>query len=67
MVLNGHNVDSVPISEAIAEPRTITSDSHIVRTARELGIIFGDLSPEEMAPKSCNISGKGGKSSKCKK
>ena len=67
MVLNGLNVDSVPISEAIAEPRTITADCHVVRTARELGIIFGDLGPEEMGPKACNTSGKGGKSSKCKK
>lgn len=51
MVLNGLNVDNVAISEAIAEPRTITAESQIVRTARELGIIFGDLSAEEMAPK----------------
>lgn len=67
MVLNGHNVDSVPISEAIAEPRMVTPESHVVQTARELGIIFGDLTPEQMAPKSVQPSTKAGKSSKCKK
>ena len=56
----------VPIAEAIAEPRTITKDSQTVRTARELGIIFGDLTPEEMAPKSPNAA-KAGKTAKNKK
>lgn len=67
MVLNGLNVDSVPISEAIAEPRTITKESHIVRTARELGIIFGDLTPQEMAPKTLATPAKASKCSKSKK
>ncbi len=67
MVLNGHNVDSVPIAEAIAEPRTITPENHIVRTARELGIIFGDLTPEEMEPKCATATSKGTKTSKSKK
>ena len=67
MVLNGLNVDSVPISEAIAEPRMVTPESHVVQTARELGIIFGDLSPEQMAPKSVQQGTKAGKSSKCNK
>ena len=67
MVLNGLNVDSVPISEAIAEPRMVTPESHVVQTARELGIIFGDLSPEQMAPKSVQPGTKAGKASKCKK
>lgn len=67
MVLNGLNVDSVPISEAIAEPRTITKESHIVRTARELGIIFGDLTPQEMAPKTPATPAKASKCSKSKK
>lgn len=67
MVLNGLNVDSVPIAEAIAEPRTITKESHIVRTARELGIIFGDLTPDEMVPKPCKATAKGCKSTKSKK
>ena len=67
MVLNGHNVDSVPIAEAIAEPRTITPENHIVRTARELGIIFGDLTPEEMEPKRATAASKGTKTSKSKK
>lgn len=67
MVLNGLNVDSVPISEAIAEPRTITKENHIVRTARELGIIFGDLTPQEMAPKAKADSAKAAKCAKSKK
>ncbi len=67
MVLNGLNVDSVPISEAIAEPRTITKESHIVRTARELGIIFGDLTPQEIAPKAKETPTKAPKCSKSKK
>ena len=48
VVLNGLNVDSVPISQAIAKPRMVTADSQIVRTARDLGIIFGDRRPEEI-------------------
>lgn len=67
MVLNGLNVDSVPISEAIAEPRTITKENHIVRTARELGIIFGDLTPQEMAPKAKAETAKATKCAKSKK
>ena len=48
VVLNGLNVGHVPIKEAIAEPRMVRADSQIVRTARELGVIFGDLPPEEL-------------------
>ncbi|MBR5886629.1 MAG: ATP-dependent 6-phosphofructokinase [Akkermansia sp.] len=48
VVLNGLNVDSVPISQAIASPRMVSADSQIVRTARDLGIIFGDRRPEEI-------------------
>ncbi len=48
VVLNGLNVDSVPISQAIAKPRMVSADSQIVRTARDLGIIFGDRRPEEV-------------------
>lgn len=48
VVLNGLNVDSVPISQAIAKPRMVSADSQIVRTARDLGIIFGDRRPEEI-------------------
>jgi 6-phosphofructokinase 1 len=66
MVLHGLDVDNVPIAEAIAEPRTITKDSQTVRTARELGIIFGDMTPEEMAPKATRAA-KAGKTAKNKK
>ena len=48
VVLKGLNVDSVPISQAIAKPRMVSADSQIVRTARDLGIIFGDRRPEEI-------------------
>jgi len=48
VVLNGLNVDSVPIAQAIAKPRMVSADSQIVRTARDLGIIFGDRRPEEI-------------------
>ncbi|MCH5284215.1 MAG: ATP-dependent 6-phosphofructokinase [Akkermansiaceae bacterium] len=45
VVLQGLNVGSVPIKEAIAAPRIIHADSQLVRTARDLGIIFGDRAP----------------------
>ena len=48
VVLKGLNVDSVPISQAIAKPRMVSEDSQIVRTARDLGIIFGDRRPEDI-------------------
>ena len=48
VVLNGLNVDSVPISQAIARPRMVDAESQIVQTARDLGIIFGDRRPEEV-------------------
>ena len=49
VVLQGLNVGSVPIKEAIAEPRVIREDSQLVRTARDLGIIFGDRDPGALA------------------
>lgn len=49
VVLKGLNVGSVPIKEAIAEPRMVDPNSQIVRTARELGVIFGDCRPEEIS------------------
>lgn len=49
VVLKGLNVGSVPIKEAIAEPRMVNPDSQIVRTARELGVIFGDCRPEDIS------------------
>ena len=49
LVLNGPQVGSVSIDEAVAQPRMVQPDSQIVQTARELGIIFGDRSAAEMA------------------
>ena len=48
VVLNGLNIDNVPIEEAVAHHRFVQPDSQIVSTARDLGIIFGDRSPEEL-------------------
>ena len=48
VVLNGLNIDNVPIEEAVAHHRFVNPDSQIISTARDLGIIFGDRAPEEM-------------------
>ncbi len=48
VVLNGLNIDNVPIEEAVAHHRFVSPSSQIVSTARDLGIIFGDRSPEDM-------------------
>ena len=48
LVLQGLNVGNIPITEAIAEPRMVKPDSQMVRTARSLGIIFGDRKPEDL-------------------
>ena len=45
VVLNGLNIDNVPIE---AHHRFVDPASQIISTARDLGIIFGDRSPEEM-------------------
>ena len=49
MVLQGVNVGNIPIKEAIAEPRMVREDSQIMKTARDLGIIFGDRKPGEIS------------------
>lgn len=48
LVLQGLNVGNIPIAEAIAEPRMVKPDSQMVRTARSLGIIFGDRKPGDL-------------------
>ncbi|MBR4107172.1 MAG: 6-phosphofructokinase [Akkermansia sp.] len=48
LVLRGHKVDTVTIDEAVAHPRFVEPTSHIVNTARDLGIIFGDRSVAEL-------------------
>ncbi len=45
LTLQGHVVNSVPLAQATAQPSNVRSESQIVRTARELDIIFGDDSP----------------------
>lgn len=49
MVLQGLNVGNIPIKEAIAEPRMVREDSQLMKTARDLGIIFGDRKPSEIS------------------
>lgn len=64
VVLNGLNIDNVPIEEAVAHHRFVSPDSQIVRTARDLGIIFGDRNPEEMHSDRNQSSTKGTKPSR---
>ncbi len=61
VVLNGLNIDNVPIEEAVAHHRFVSPDSQIVSTARDLGIIFGDRTPEEMHKDRIQADTKGSK------
>ncbi len=61
VVLNGLNIDNVPIEEAVAHHRFVSPDSQIIGTARDLGIIFGDRSPEELHSDRKQASGKAAK------
>ena len=40
----------VPLAEATAEIRTVPKDSPVVRTARDLGVCFGDEAPGTFFP-----------------
>ena len=42
VALDPPNVLAVPLSEAIAKVRLVPVDGDVVRTARSLGISFGD-------------------------
>ncbi|MGN0865055.1 MAG: 6-phosphofructokinase [Akkermansia sp.] len=48
LVLNGPNVNTVSIEEAVRSLRLVHPDSQLVRTARDLGIIFGDRAPDQL-------------------
>ena len=61
VVLNGLNIDNVPIEEAVAHHRFVSPDSQVVSTARDLGIIFGDRSPEELHSDRIQTGTKGSK------
>ncbi|MBQ8376548.1 MAG: ATP-dependent 6-phosphofructokinase [Akkermansia sp.] len=61
VVLNGLNIDNVPIEEAVAHHRFVSTDSQVVSTARDLGIIFGDRSPEELHSDRIQTGTKGSK------
>jgi 6-phosphofructokinase 1 len=40
--LQGQAVRSIPLGEALSEVKRVPADGEIVRTARRLGISFGD-------------------------
>lgn len=40
--LRGNHISSIPIAEAVNGLKTVTFDSEVLRTARDLGIYFGD-------------------------
>ena len=40
--LCGQNIDSVPIAQAVGRLKTVSPDGELVRTAKNLGIAFGD-------------------------
>ena len=61
VVLNGLNIDNVPIEEAVAHHRFVSPDSQVVSTARDLGIIFGDRTPDEMHSDRVQAGSKAGK------
>jgi ATP-dependent phosphofructokinase / diphosphate-dependent phosphofructokinase len=42
VALRGDQIVSVPIAEAVAEPKRVAADSQIVRAAKAVGTIFGD-------------------------
>lgn len=48
LVLQGLNVGHIPIHDAIREPRVVRTDSQLLHTARDLGIIFGDRKPDAL-------------------
>ena len=41
VALQAANVITVPISQAIANLKTVSPDSQLVRTARDVGVSFG--------------------------
>jgi 6-phosphofructokinase 1 len=42
VALQGQNVTSVPLADAISELKRVTMDMDLVMSARQLGISFGD-------------------------
>jgi 6-phosphofructokinase 1 len=42
MALQPPHIVSIPLSEALGEPKRVDPDHDTVRTAREMGISFGD-------------------------
>ncbi len=41
VALQAGNIKTVPIAEAIANVKTVSPDSQLVRTARDVGVSFG--------------------------
>ncbi len=75
LTLNGPNVQTVSIDEAVKSLRLVQPDSQIIRTARDLGIIFGDRAPDKLmseqaqavAAKEAKAAAKEAKATKTKK
>ena len=42
VALRGTQIVSVPIAEAVGEPKRVDPNSPLIRTARSLGVVFGD-------------------------
>ena len=40
--LHGQNIESVPISEAVGRLKTVPRNGDLVRSARSIGVVFGD-------------------------
>ena len=41
VALRGVEVITVPLAEAVAEPKLVSPDSQLIRTAKGVGIVFG--------------------------
>ncbi len=69
LILNGPDVDTVSIDEAVSHRRLVEPNSQIVQTARDLGIILGDRRPDELhsdRKQAAPAKSKGRKASKTK-
>jgi len=48
VALHGNDIVAVPLAEAVGHLKRVDPNSQLVRTAREVGIVFGDEDPEEV-------------------
>jgi 6-phosphofructokinase 1 len=45
VVYRGHDVDSVPLAQAVDRIRTVDPGGALTRAARDMGVSFGDAPP----------------------